>query len=70
MDKAKQILEEALSYKNCDGLIEENRDLLDTQHLWSRHYDIENKLNYWICLNCGDKSKTYSNPVTCGKNDA
>lgn len=29
MDKAKQILEEALSYKNCDGLIEENSRLED-----------------------------------------
>lgn len=29
MDKAKRILEEALSYKNCDGLIEENSRLED-----------------------------------------
>lgn len=29
MDKAKQILEESLSYKNCDGLIEENSRLED-----------------------------------------
>jgi len=29
MNKAKQILEEALSYKNCGGLIEENSRLED-----------------------------------------
>jgi hypothetical protein len=29
MDKAKQILEEALSYKNCDGLIDEGSRLED-----------------------------------------
>ena len=43
--------------------------LPDAQHYWSQHYDMENKLDYWICLNCGDKSKTYSTPVTCGKTD-
>lgn len=29
MDKAKRILEEALRYKNCDGLIEQNSRLED-----------------------------------------
>lgn len=29
MDKAKEILEQALSYKNCEGLIEENSRLED-----------------------------------------
>ncbi len=35
-------------------------------HLWQRFYSMEKKVNYWMCLNCGDKSKTYTNPISCG----
>lgn len=62
MDKAKRILEEALSYKNCDGLIEENSRLEDTV-LYAINKALRQPLVSWqgeqfICPCCGSAYKT------------
>lgn len=52
MDKAKRILEEALSYKNCDGLIEENSRLEDAV-LYAINKALRQPLVMGSCLVCG-----------------
>lgn len=62
MDKAKRILEEALNYKNCDGLIGENSRLEDAvlyainQAL--RQPPVSGQSEQFICPCCGS-DKTY-----------
>lgn len=62
MNKAKEILEQALSYKNCDGLIEENSRIEDVVLYAINEALRQPPVSGQICDNCGN-----GKPSICDK---